>query len=286
MVTYPSSTFQLTYDSVLTTAAAGDGNAFYCLPIIGDNSTIYPIHTANNASAGANYSYSSFNWTSRATIVAAYSQVRPVSAVIYAAYIGATLADAGQICGGLVSPSVAPPANFSAGQNLVGSKTNSIRNGIRVTWKPQDNSDLEYVPPTSNAVNPAGYPYVWIGTTGTTVGTTGFRIRAVVNYEGIPTNDTLSIIATTPSTSDLKSLEAGKNWCANLYDAVEPLFAIATPFAAAAGTLGSAGLAARRFVPSGRRRTAFWQNVPYNGNGFEAQENGRLLEMEGEHVSE
>lgn len=279
MVTFPSGTFQLSFDQTLTPTGTGDGIAAWFCPFIGDAAAVWPIKTGTNAAAGADYTWTNRNWVARASIVNAYDSVRPVSAVLYAEFIGASSTDNGQICMGIIPRiSVNPTTtvqNFNTGIAQSFTKTIPLRNGAKVLWKPQDNQDQEYFATAlAGVLNSNPYPpQIFIATSGMAT-TTTIRIRCVANYEGIPTADTYSIIAATPSPANLQHLQEASNfWGSAMYDNMSAFVDTVGPYVRPVLSQASAGLS--NYAAS--RVANYFGNSSRRGAGIGNQMSTRLL---------
>jgi hypothetical protein len=231
LVTFPSSTVQLSIDFVVQpdsdpdSSKYGDGVAVWFTPIVGNQGLIPPIWKGTNVQPADNYTWEAVQWPARANMQTLYDVYRPVSACIYAEFIGNSTFDSGQICMGLIPRTGSGPGtsitSFNTAVSQSFTKTLPLRNGACVVWKPQDNLDLEYSP----IVDPSGRiypPQIFIACAGmannTTNGAASLRIRCVANYEVIPTTDTFDLVDTSPSGADHSALEDAFNWAGQAYN--------------------------------------------------------------------
>jgi hypothetical protein len=221
LVTFPSSTFQLSYDNVLNVPAAGDACGVWFCPFIGSGATRFPIYSGNNTAVGGNVTYTGVNWASRASVAAIFGQIRPVSAVLIGEFTGNSTGDSGQVCYGILERGTTGTGSiipFGTAQAQNFNKTSAARDGCRVLWKPQDNQDLEYDVVTADLDAQGMFmPAIFFCTSGM-AGNSSYRVRIVVNYEGIPTVDTFNIVNVEPSQSNLPALEQAMNWAGQAYN--------------------------------------------------------------------
>jgi hypothetical protein len=124
-------------------------------------------------------------------------------------------------------------ANFNTCVAQSFTKTNPIRNGAVVTWKPQDNHDLEYkdIPDT----NPGDheFPTIFIATSGMANSasvTSSLRVRVICNYEAIPTTDTFAVLSPTTSASNSVQLEQAWNWASQAYNNMYAFVSSVSPY--------------------------------------------------------
>lgn len=104
----------------------------------------------DSATAGATTPTFAGNWlaaTAGGSITGQYAKWRPVSAGLKLEYIGPTVTDGGTLLVGLVSPgqplSAFSGASIGTACNLcMNYKTFPVRNGAKITWRPQDMSDV------------------------------------------------------------------------------------------------------------------------------------------------
>jgi len=243
MVTFPSSVFQLTLDTVLTPGntggtSYGDGVLAILNPILGNSTSgFYPIYTGTNTTALGAYTLGHLAWNQETTLRTLYDSYRPVSAAIYAEYAGNSTTDSGTICMGIIPRDSATIATlvgtFSAAIAQSYTKAIPLRNGAVVTWKPQDNHDLEYkdVQDTSSADHL--FPYIFIATSGMSASANNncnLRLRFIVNFEALPTTDTYAVLNTGKSESNLPQLEQAMNWASQAYNNMSAFVSNVTPF--------------------------------------------------------
>lgn len=240
MVTFPSTTAQLTWDTTLAPATGGDGVAAILWPALGspDAATVMPIITGtNNTTPGSVYTWIGNLWPKATALRGLSDSYRPVSACIYAEFIGASTNDGGQICMGIVPRSgaftmaakEALVSGFNTGAAQSFTKTVPLRNGAIVMWKPQDNQDLEYKDCQDNTANLHDLPFIFICTAGQSP-SASLRLRFICNFELIPTTDTASIINPTQSVSNLGQLESAMNWASHAYNNMSMFVSTVSPF--------------------------------------------------------
>lgn len=239
MVTFPSATIQMTADGIAGPTGTGDGCAIIVNPILGtpDATTAFPIYRGSNAISGNDYSWTNVPWANGVTIRTLFDTYRPVSAVLYAEFIGASTNDAGQICMGMIprTGAATPNAienlarNFTVAVAQSFTKTIPLRNGAVITWKPQDNVDLEYKFAQSNTAADHQFPLIFFCTAGQAVGVT-IRYRVVVNFELIPTTDTSTFLNPTPSHSNMNMLEQAINWTSQTYNNMSAFVSTVSPY--------------------------------------------------------
>lgn len=284
LVSAPSGTFQITFDWTVPTTA-GDGVGAVLSPSFGTSSTTpnasngYTLGIFQNSTAGTVYSTTSYqNPASYVAVAALYESLRPVSAVMYAEFIGNTLNDAGQIVMGWV-PSQPSTGNqftlaaltFSQLQMLPFTRTYPLRNGGKILWKPEDNSTLEFVPTGSK--NAFWLPSIFFATVGQPASTTMMRIRAVINFEGIPGTDTTTLVNAAPSPIRLEELSQAFSYMSQPYSNLLPfLSGVASAYAVPAGVgLLNTGVNLARVV-SGRGAIGSGRlpsgSLPEMGYGF------------------
>lgn len=233
LVAYPSGTVQLTANGILTTGAtAGDSVAIMIKPIIGDGSTLFPINTFNSTSAGNLATQTGVNWSARAAVNSAFELFRPVSASVEVYFIGNSTSDGGRICGCCFATGTF--SNYTGVQNLVDSEEWPLRNGMKVLWKPLDESNFDYVDQIGNSSNVTfngnQYPFIIIAATGLPVNATNMAYRVVVNFEAIPTTGYYDLVETTPSPYDPGALRRAFEWAAEAGNNVMTLAQQAGPY--------------------------------------------------------
>jgi hypothetical protein len=257
MVTVPSSTVQLTFDGTISPTGTGDGVVVLITPdfaLGGTNGS--PLQLWANATAGGNYAVvSQLAWSQRSALVALFDQYRPVSGVLYGEFIGNSTADSGQILMGWL-PRVLPVAanptpiaqllatpNFASVLTQSFTKTIPLRNGAVVTWKPQDNQDLEYSYVSNDNAGGNYFPSIYFATSGQQT-TAAVRYRVVFNFELIPTVDTALFLSPEPSVSDISQLEQAMNWTSSAYSNLSAFVSNVSPYVQPVlGRLASAGSA-------------------------------------------
>lgn len=203
IVSFPSSTFKMTLDTTISTGSGGDSVAVTLFPIVGNGSSNYPIMTYNGTTAGSISSATNVSWISRAAVAGVFNNIRPVSACVTAEFVGPTTADGGIIAGALLPGQTTYPTTFSGVLALPNCLSAPVRNGMRVLWKPQDNSDLEYFYTTSF---PNNSPTIMIAANGLPSAVSYIKIRCVVNFEGLASADTVDFLDSAPSPVDVGGL--------------------------------------------------------------------------------
>lgn len=226
---FPSGTFQLSYDSTLTTGSGGDSVMIVVNPIIGDGSANYPILSYNGTSTGSLSAGTFHSWASQATCRTLFDSFRPVSGCVTAEFIGPTSSDGGILVGGLLpnptgvgtvvpttwAQAIAQPNNLSV----------PLRNGMRVTWRPQDNSDNEYIGPSGG-----NYAFMMIAATGLPSATTYIKVRVCMNYEALAASDTSNFIDNTVGSASMQQLSSAIAWAATSLPATALFAAYAGPY--------------------------------------------------------
>ena len=219
MVAYPTGTFQLIDYRDLALGAGGDSVGFSFYPIIGDGSAAYPFGTYNGISAGNLTTRTNGSWAERSAITNLYSLFRPVSAVCTAFWMAAEGSTCGELAGGCTwASSVAAPfgTTYFGITNLPDTEVTEMADGIRVVWKPLDNSHLTF----QGVTGPAGtggapaYPQIVIGASGITSPTSGnvLHITTIVNFEAIPDSSAGNLVQTEPSPYNPISLRKAWAW--------------------------------------------------------------------------
>ena len=228
LVAYPSGTFQLESYGILATGTGGDTVSIVCCPIIGDSSTLYPITTFNGAASGIVGAATNVNWTARSAVAAAFQLFRPVSGLLECYFIGNSTADAGRICGGLVVGN-SVPGTYATIEALPDTEEWAMRNGMRVLWKPLDESTLGYSDVTPDpSVN--RIPMMIIAATGLPSATASIAYRCVVNFEAIPTNSYYDLVETSASPYDPGALRKAFEWAAQAGNSVLQLAEKISPY--------------------------------------------------------
>jgi len=224
LVAYPSGTFQLVVDGLLTTASGGDSIAIVAYPFIGDNSTFWPVTTSNGTTSGSLASQANVNWSNRSSVPGVWTQNRPVSMALRVEFIGPSTADGGYCCFGLAPRSqfiTAPttfafPNTFSSYLSINNSTTSPVRNGAIVRWRPQDNLDLEYNEPVTRPDSDSqDYPALYFAATAMPSSISYIKYRVTANFEGIAQNSLFSMVQAEASPVNMPQLEEGFNVMAN-----------------------------------------------------------------------
>jgi len=218
IIAYPTGTFQLII-GVDFGPGAGDACAVQLYPIIGNGSTAFPVATMNGAATGSLATRTTYNWTPRAAISALYSLYRPVSAAMDVFYIGTAQLEGGEIVAGTtwISSVNSPPSTFAGYGALNNMEFFPVDNGVRVLWKPMDNSHLTFqdvTGPAGTAGNPI-YPQCFVAIEGLNSGlanTACFHANICVNFEAIPNSSTANLVETSPSPYDPSALRRAFEW--------------------------------------------------------------------------
>ena len=246
IIAFPTGTFQVAYDGVLATANGGDSVMVQMTPYIGDDSSVYPIITANSTSPGSLATTANKSWGGVTSIIGLYTGFRPVSGMIEAEFIGPSSDDGGQMGGHLIPAQMSTTANsWDTFLAVPGTEIVPLRNGMRVLWKPEDNSDFEFVTKVGS-VNGAthAYPKIAIAVTGLpTVGPkTYVRFHIVCNFEAIPGTDATNLVHVDASPYDVGQLRSAFEWAAQTANNIYTLYNTAGPYLqAAGGIVSSAG---------------------------------------------
>jgi len=222
---YPTGTFQLEKIGTLTAGnTSGDSVAIQFRPVIGDNSSVFPIVTYNGTTSGSLTSATSVGWPSRSGVIGLFGSFRPVSASLEVSYFGSSSADAGRlVCGTSYFAANSPGTTFDTWSNNAGMSLWPSKNGARVVWKPIDNTNYEFTP--SN-VSWDRYPSCCIAITGLVANQSTFQYRVIANFEAIPLNESASLIETKPSPVSLESLNRAFRWAQEAGNAARPLVGV------------------------------------------------------------
>jgi len=243
IVAFPSGTFQVVQDGTLPCGTGGDSVGLLFLPIVGNQSTIYPIQTFKGTSTGSISVGTSVNWPGVNGIVGVYGSFRPVSAMVELEFIGASSADQGMMLGSLY-----PSANHNVAPvswDLAMAKPNTevvpVRNGIKILWKPEDSSDFQFVNEAAVSLGtlPHYYPQLFVAATGLVASSSVIRYHVVCNFEALPNTDSVNLAHTDPSPYDASQLRAAFEWAAQVGNNIFTLYQNAGPYLAAAGGIAS-----------------------------------------------
>lgn len=218
LCTFPTGTFQLTYDTTIGPNGTGDAYGFSLFP-----SMQAPIATFSNALPNGAMAFSAVEWPSKAAIIGVYDQYRPVSAEIYLEYIGSTFKDQGYVILALIPRGGIVPTTIATFMALPYTRTYPLREGARVIWKPQDNADFEF----KNVLlgTASLFPTIAILAVGMEPAagqSISAKIRVVANYEGIPKSDTSTLVNAAPSPIDLGALQRAMNYGSDIYNSFSP----------------------------------------------------------------
>lgn len=224
LVSFPSSTFQLTFTGTVGTSSGGDSVGIYAVPIVGHggNASTNPIIAMSGTQPG-NLDTVLYigNWNNATTIAACYDFYRPVSAILEAEFIGPTTSDGGFWITSLTGSGVNIPTTIDDCLNLL---PNSERESfatrkVAVIWRPQDSSDFHYVEPGSSIDNRTIFPGCNIIATGlpADASTKSYILYTfTVNFEGIPGAETLDLISPTPASMDLSGFQRALHSVSNV----------------------------------------------------------------------
>jgi len=233
---YPTGTFQLQAKGTLAISAGGDSTAIMCIPFVSSATSagFSPIAVATGTTVGGLTSWVTQNWTQRSAIMALYSAVRPVSAVLEVSYIGPSTQDSGQITAGCTyvrgpGTSKYQGATFNDESLLPDMEIWPAKNGARVVWKPLDNSNFEFSD-YSNAANAddklSKLPALVVSTTGTPFTGSQYMWEFVANFEGVTNNDSGNLVDTEPSPINFESLRRAFMWAQEAGNNVRPLVGV------------------------------------------------------------
>lgn len=170
-----------------------------------------------------------------------YDRLRCVSACIRGDFIGNTTADAGLITGLWNLPlfdydintpqgavSMGAPNSIGQAQNSSYSENVPLRNGVRVLYRPSDNSDIEFY----GFVNPytvvTKNPGIGVVVSGAGALTPALHLQLIVNWEGIPANGSTSLVQATESPINQQWMTEAMQWSQKLSDKVRPMYNAAT----------------------------------------------------------
>jgi hypothetical protein len=244
LVSFPSCTFQTVYDTTIPTSVTGDGFSFLAPlwnGVSNFSSTTAPMYYAQNTTTGGAYGTPVPQyWNAGATMNNLYTQIRLVSAVLYAEFIGPTLTDGGQITMGILARGDTIPTtnSFYTYQSFPFSLTLPLKNGARVVYKPMDNLDLEYSALNTGSYSAGGsactHPTMFIATAGLPININYMRIRTVANWEAIPSSDTITLVNASPGPVDLEKVAGAFNWMSSAYSNVSSFISNVSPFVSSA----------------------------------------------------
>lgn len=233
---YPTGTFQLTAKGTLTIAAGGDSAAIVCIPSCSSSSstTVAPISIGNGATPGNVATWTTTNWTQRSAVMALYSAVRVVSAVMEVSYIGPSSQDSGQITAGCSFVRGAGMGKYNGttwnDQSLLpDQEVWPSKNGARVVWKPMDNSQFEFSDfplGTSSTDVYSRMPALCVAVTGTPFTGSQYMYEIVANFEGVPGTDSASLVDTEPSPFNAEALRRAFAWAQEAGNNVRPLVGV------------------------------------------------------------
>jgi len=201
MIAYPTGTFQLISYQNLTTVTGGDSCACTLYPIIGDASAAYPIQLYNGATAGNLATVTTKDWNERSSVTGLYSLFRPVSASIEVFYIGTEQNEGGEMAAGCTwTASVAAPfTTYALAANLPDTTVTSVEGGVKVLWKPLDNSHLGFYTRTGPSSPVPAYPLLMVACNGIAQIGSVFHATFIVNFEAIPDSASGNLVQTEPS---------------------------------------------------------------------------------------
>jgi hypothetical protein len=228
---FPSGTFQITSEGTLSVAALGDTVALLWNP---DLATAASFRRYNSATPGAIGTPTDIAVPNLASLQALYARYRPVSGSIVFEYIGSTQNDNGYLIGSLIPNGTSAPTTVGALMSTYGAVRCPIKHGLKVIWKPVDNSNFEYH--NINTGSPNDFPYMMLAATGLASSTTYIMYRMCMNYESIPNNDTLSIVNVSPSPVDEVAMKQGMKFIGEAFNSVTTLDGYVPP---SLGTLSS-----------------------------------------------
>lgn len=237
LVSFPSSTFQLTQEMELKSLVVGCDAVGICLTPLVAYPGSGPIFMGSNSSIGGNLSWFSHNWHEKAGITTLYDNVRPVSAEISIEFVGNSTEDQGQFILGLLPRSTVGTSpveyllNADAARAEAFSTSAMVKDGwAKVVWKPQDSMDLEYFECNIGDSSHHYPPAIYIIAAGLKPQSSVFRVTVVANFEGIPSKDTFNLVNAEPSPINSLELETAMRWAGqrlnNFYTAAKGF----TPF--------------------------------------------------------
>jgi len=232
MVAFPSGTIQLQkLGTIATGTTAGDSVALQFSPIIGNNSTAYPIVTYSGTTVNSLSNTANVSWPSYTAVTSAYVLYRPVSASVEFYFIGNSTTDGGRICGGCFYYTT--PAITGYGDIEAKPETDewAMRNGMKVLWKPIDSSNFNYVNTLGQSAGASVYyPQVWIAATGLPVNTAVLGYKVVCNFECIPQTSFFDVVDTTPSPFDQSMLRRAFEWAAESGNNIQSIVNTVGPY--------------------------------------------------------
>jgi len=237
IIAYPTGTFQVAQDGVITSGVGGDSVSLFVSPCVGNGTSLYPVRTYNGTSSGALNVATNYSWGGVSGIIGLYKGFRPVSAMAELEFIGPSSSDGGQIAGHLLSAQelALNSTPWSSFTSKPGTEICPLRNGMRVLWKPEDNSDFEFVSNTcSKGDSTHIYPCIEIAVTGLPSAVTYIRFHTVVNFEAIPGTDATNLVHVEASPYDIGQLRSAFEWAAQTANNIYTLYNSAGPYLQAA----------------------------------------------------
>jgi hypothetical protein len=251
LVTLPSSTFQAVTRFVVAAATNGGltGLGVVISPRVTDSYSIAPLGAGFFDWVGATFS----PLPDVANITALFEWYRPVSMSVVAEYIGTTNSDNGSLCASLQNRVTSPSLGTYAGTvTTLANRENvylgPVRNGLRILWAPQDNSDLEYAYPGatrwtiaqsttagssfSDHITNVEYPYVIVLCESMTA-SQSLRFTVTTNYEALADSQNMTFLSPQASPSSPGALSTALNYIRQLGSVIAgPVFrAMDSPFA-------------------------------------------------------
>jgi len=215
---FPSAAFSTTYRLATTVNAAGLAGVLMNLSqAVGNAGHIMSI-PAGGTEAALGWTNTTAN-PAASTITASFSAIRIVSAGIAVMYEGSDLNNSGAYYGLYQNPDdIATYGSLSTLENTYGASSVPVRSttGLTTTYIPVDTSVMDYHPPNNNLGSGRLYALV-------AGATPGQRIQFVVrcNFEGIPLQETFSLVQPEEPIADSLEMEAVSNHYGEL-DTVKP----------------------------------------------------------------
>lgn len=235
VIGYPTGTFQLEAHGILSTGAGGDSLGLSFEPIIGDGSTYFPIKAFNGTTTGSLAATANVSWGSRSSVSSLFQGFRPVSAEVKMSFIGPSTADGGRITGGcpFLGTTYTIGTTWTAWSDYPDMEIFPAKNGIRVLWKPLDNSNFEF----EGVAGSFKYPTSLVAATGLPAATANMMYRIICNFEAIPKVDSVSLVETEPSPYNMDSIRAAFNWAQEAGNNVSEIVQKAGPYIQTAKTI-------------------------------------------------
>jgi len=266
---FSTTAFQVVEAFEITTSADGAAGFIFSPTPVDPNSTNYHHAMIGNAlettaTVGVWGANTFFAPPSSSAVVSNFENFRPVSGCLCAEYVGDTQTDAGSVTCLPIFRSEQAPVKRSDAELMSFNQTLPLRNGIRCLWRPLDNGDLEFTgggdPAGTDNLQSLSFGLLSLSNTvprnmspigercpaalcllisGATASKKVMRVRAVFNYEAVPTRMSSGFFSVQNIPADRGAVDAATNMVKSL------------PWAEAwQGVAGTAGRVAQEFAQS------------------------------------